>query len=528
MKALPMCVATLLASVLFDTTFISVAGAQGPPGFQMPAVNVNLPGMSWASLKSLPDFTGTVWMPDGVPRSEMAYLKIMPYPPLKAAYLADAKAEVKAILAGEDPAPSETCKFDGMPRLGWYPYPLQFLYRAGSVTLQADGIVRSVDVSGLSTRTRDAESLEGLGIWGESSAEWQGDTLVIRTAYARDDRDTFYGVPNDPQMKLTERYRLLASGRLERLTTLEAPQYLERPWSSRTTYARGGTPAWATRFCLPKNLPDRRPRQSGVLRPAPAGARFTPNLGTGEAAALTDKWGSGWTSPRAWDNTVVYVDRITLIPPLKPDALKAARGFLQRAADGKAEFRFGACYPEGLPRSTWFSYPPTFNFLPGGSLLITVMGETREIFMDGRAHPAHLDPADTSTAYLGHSVGWWDGDTLVIDSVGFSADHELFYDVPNGGGMHVVERYSMPNEQTLALELRVEDPQKLTTPWIVKREYSRNTANAAAASFGGRGTRIEGVLCRPDDGGRERIGSDGKSFVDLTPPKRGQGIGSDK
>jgi hypothetical protein len=194
--------------------------------------------------------------------------------------------------------------------------------------------------------------------------------------------------------------------------------------------------------------------------------------------------------------------------------------FSARGKAGKAEYRTGTCYPNGVPRSIWYAYPPEFTYKPGNSLLITVLGETREIWMDGRGHPAKPDTSDPATAYLGHSVGWWEGDTLVIDTVGFSPKHELFYDVPNGGAMHTIERYHLVDADHLAVELTVMDPDRLTKPWVVDRVYS-------TSSFGGfsQPNRIETNDCRPQND-RESIDASGTPVMNMTPPPRGQGLGN--
>ena len=250
--------------------------------------------------------------------------------------------------------------------------------------------------------------------------------------------------------------------------------------------------------------------------------RFTPDLTWDQMLRLPKIWGVAWASTWEWDQTVVYYNRITLVPPLAPAYLAKYHGFLARAAAGKAEFKSGACYPDGLPRSAWYSYPPAFLFRPGNSLLITSFGETREIFMDGRPHPARPNTSDPATAYLGHSIGWWEGDTLVIDTVGFAPQHELFYDVPNGGSMHVIERYRLAAPDRLDLTLAVIDPERLETPWIVTRSYV--IAGAADATIASSPKFIETQLCRPGQG-REQLDKSGNGFVNLTPPPRGLGLG---
>jgi hypothetical protein len=85
--------------------------------------------------------------------------------------------------------------------------------------------------------------------------------------------------------------------------------------------------------------------------------------------------------------------------------------------------------------------------------------------MDGRRHPEGdaLNPT-----WYGHSVGRWDGDTLVIDTVGFN-DRSWFDFVgnPHSDQLHVVERYRRKDAATMANEITIEDPVMYAHPWKV-------------------------------------------------------------
>ena len=93
--------------------------------------------------------------------------------------------------------------------------------------------------------------------------------------------------------------------------------------------------------------------------------------------------------------------------------------------------------------------------------------EVRTIYMDGRAHP---DPSERFTT--GHSIGRWEGDTLVVDTANF-ADHRSPYQVgvPSGGQKHVVERYRLTESGThIDLEFVLEDPEYLAAPMSHRRQ----------------------------------------------------------
>ena len=129
----------------------------------------------------------------------------------------------------------------------------------------------------------------------------------------------------------------------------------------------------------------------------------------------------------------------------------------------------GYCLPPGGPRMMATPYPMEIIQLPGQARVIMIFeGAThiwREIYMDGRDHPEGdaLNPT-----YLGHSVGRWEGNTLVVDVVGFNENTWIdFFGHPHTDALHVVERFSRPDKATLHYEATIEDPGAYTAPWTV-------------------------------------------------------------
>ena len=98
----------------------------------------------------------------------------------------------------------------------------------------------------------------------------------------------------------------------------------------------------------------------------------------------------------------------------------------------------------------------------------------RVIYMDGRAHPKGPDVRPT---FLGHSIGHWEGDTLVIDSVGFNEKMWAVGAFPNTSQLHLVERISRPNLNTLSYEVTVDDPGAYTKPWSGKWTITETTGS---------------------------------------------------
>src|SRR5260370_4366304 len=114
----------------------------------------------------------------------------------------------------------------------------------------------------------------------------------------------------------------------------------------------------------------------------------------------------------------------------------------------------GYCLPPGGPRLMATPYPMEIIQLPEQKRIVMIFeGAThiwREIYMDGRPHPQgdELNPT-----YLGHSVGRWEGDTLVIDVVGFNeATWMDYFGHPHTDMMHVFDKYSLPDKSKLHFE----------------------------------------------------------------------------
>ena len=136
----------------------------------------------------------------------------------------------------------------------------------------------------------------------------------------------------------------------------------------------------------------------------------------------------------------------------------------------------------GNPEATCVGRPTPGGLISSGGYVmeidLTQQGETivfrserfsevRTIYMDGRGHP---DPSERFAT--GHSIGRWDGETLVVDTANFE-DHRSPYQigVPSGGQKHVVERYRLTEDGThIDLEFDLEDPEYLVRPMSHSRQ----------------------------------------------------------
>jgi hypothetical protein len=117
-------------------------------------------------------------------------------------------------------------------------------------------------------------------------------------------------------------------------------------------------------------------------------------------------------------------------------------------------------------------YPYEFIFSPGR---VTINQEawmqTRTIWTDGRAHEEDPDPT-----FMGDSIGHWEGDTLVVDTIGISGELEIDTGWPHSARFHLVERIHLDpaDPDVLVNEMRMEDPDALAEPFEVTVRYRRD------------------------------------------------------
>jgi len=136
---------------------------------------------------------------------------------------------------------------------------------------------------------------------------------------------------------------------------------------------------------------------------------------------------------------------------------------------------FVNCLPEGMPSFVIMTLNATeFLFTPGR---VTILGEfdgnrLRRIYTDGRPHPA-----DPDLTFNGHSIGHWEGSTLVIDTVALLPETFLPLGqgvaMPNDGDAHLVEHIRQTGPDSLVWELDITAPKVLATPWHVTRDFLR-------------------------------------------------------
>lgn len=216
--------------------------------------------------------------------------------------------------------------------------------------------------------------------------------------------------------------------------------------------------------------------QAQITSPVPPGIAAEESAGftKGRYAALDQlpDWGGIWFVQFDRDNPPSQ-------PQLKGEYLSSLEQWREevRANDGVETRPRGNCSPPGLPRIMMLpQYPYEFLFTPGR---VTINQEawmqTRTIWTDGREHPADVDPS-----YHGHSVGHWEGNTLVVDTVGIDPSLPIDDGATHSDQFRLIERIHLDpdNPDILVNEMRMEDPVAFAEPWEVTLRYGRDRHGA--------------------------------------------------
>ena len=178
-------------------------------------------------------------------------------------------------------------------------------------------------------------------------------------------------------------------------------------------------------------------------------------------------------------------------------AKKVLESYNSRAVDDPT----GLCLPPGVPRLTMLGlYPQQIVQTPTQIIMLYEYMSVYRVIPLNVPHPDDLLPR-----YMGHSVGRWDGDTLVIDVVGFNdktwiAGAGTFH----SEALRVVERFTRVDKDRINYEATVEDPHVLTKPWVLRTTMVLRE-----------GTRLEEYVCAENNVDVERLEKLLKDGVDF-------------
>jgi hypothetical protein len=162
--------------------------------------------------------------------------------------------------------------------------------------------------------------------------------------------------------------------------------------------------------------------------------------------------------------------------PYLPEAAAKKKANFENRLTADPEIK---CYLPGVPRATYMPYPFQIVQTPKHILMAyEYAGAARTIYMD-KAPP---NPADS---WMGHSVGHWEGDTLVVDVTGQN-DQTWFDRAGNfhSDALHVIERYTPLSADALTYQATIEDPKVFSRPWKMSMPlYRRLDKNAQLMEF---------------------------------------------
>ena len=181
-------------------------------------------------------------------------------------------------------------------------------------------------------------------------------------------------------------------------------------------------------------------------------------------------------------------------PPLRPEAAALLEQRLKDSDEGRTfADSVSQCLPGGVPKTEFFGpYPMQIITEPGQiSILFEELNHFRVIPLNAK-HNADPDPS-----YWGDSVGRWEGDTLVVDTVGFNDRTTLdAAGTPHSDALHVIERFRRVDRDTLEITAAIDDPKTFTKTWTAKALFKSQP-----------GVRLGEYIC---DNNRNVAGADGQ------------------
>ena len=208
---------------------------------------------------------------------------------------------------------------------------------------------------------------------------------------------------------------------------------------------------------------------------AAAPGRIAPNspalAAQWRAIADLPDWSGVWDPDRPQEARNLRENK----PPWNAKAQKEIDWQRKETAEGRPPLVLYGCFPHGMP--TWMMINHNVMEIIFSAGRVTMLGEVdgnrmRRIFTDGRSHPE-----DPDLTMHGHSIGHWEGDTLVIDTVGVAPQAVIAQSesigISNNGDMHVVERIRLVAEDRLEVAMTITAPKVFTKPWSTVSYYKR-------------------------------------------------------
>ena len=225
-----------------------------------------------------------------------------------------------------------------------------------------------------------------------------------------------------------------------------------------------------------------------------------------EPAAPTADLSGLWIRLRDPSHSPINLDFGKAISPMTPWAeakFKAANSVYRSSSPSTVlSDPIFSCYPPGVPRIYLLNFPVQIVQIPGQVIMLFEFDHfVRRIYTDGRPHDKDAGPL-----WMGDSIGRWEGDTLVADTVSFNDKTTLDREgYPHSDAMHLVERIRRVDHDSLVIDLTVDDPKAYTKPWEAKLNLS---VKAGLENYGARLRRQRRLrrLQQEGDPGAKEVG----------------------
>ena len=168
------------------------------------------------------------------------------------------------------------------------------------------------------------------------------------------------------------------------------------------------------------------------------------------------------------DWSLLFSGRERAAPKLTPEAQAKFDAYQESIREsGPSQQAQALCLPPGMPAVMQAPYPIEFLYSPDRvTILAEAYQQVRRIYMDGRPLPE-----DPDLFFNGNSVGRWEGNTLVIDSNGFSLQTTIVPGLSHSDKMRITERIYLQKPGELVDEMTITDPEVLTEPLVMRVAY---------------------------------------------------------
>jgi hypothetical protein len=188
-------------------------------------------------------------------------------------------------------------------------------------------------------------------------------------------------------------------------------------------------------------------------------------------------------------------------PALTPEYAAKAKELASASTTRPEDNPSANCLPPGMPAIMSQPYPIEVLMTPGLATIVTeAYTQVRHIYTDGRPMPEDPDPS-----FDGTSIGRWEGDTLVVESMGFEPVPRGI-NFPYSEKMKIVERFKLSDPDTLSVDTTIVDPLALTQPFSMgNRVFKRH-----------RGWTIAEYVC--EENNRNFVDDSGKAGIRLANP----------